>query len=79
MIHFVGWIIVGFVAVVMVLNGTFMLISPSAWFRLPSWLRAQGTLTQDRYSSGWGALQLPIAGGLIIASIIWVLHSMFSR
>jgi hypothetical protein len=76
MMHVVGWIIVAVVVVLMVINGSFMLVSPRAWFRLPSWLRAQGTLTEDRYSIGWGALQLRIAGGLMLASIGWVAYAM---
>jgi uncharacterized membrane protein len=34
------------VALVLV-NGVVMMISPTRWFKLPSWLRAQGTLTEE--------------------------------
>lgn len=76
MIRVFGWLIVAFVVIVMTVNGAFMLVSPRAWFRLPGWLRAQGTLTQDRYGVGWGAIQLRIAGGLILGSIAWVAYAM---
>lgn len=74
--HTVGWVVVGVVAALMIINGSVMLISPRAWFRLPSWLRAQGTLTEDRYAKGWGAVQVRIAGGLILGSIAWVVNAM---
>jgi hypothetical protein len=76
MIRVIGWIVVAFVVIVMTINAAFMLISPRAWFRLPVWLRAQGTLTEDRYSAGWGAVQLRIAGALMLGSIGWVAYAM---
>jgi hypothetical protein len=76
MIHIVGWIVVAAVVVLMTINASFMLVSPRAWFRLPGWLRAQGTLTEERYTVGWGALQLRIAGALILASLGWVAYAM---
>jgi len=76
MIRAVGSVIVAFVVIVMAINALFMLISPRAWFRLPGWLRAQGTVTEERYSVGWGAVQLRIAGGLILGSICWVAYQL---
>jgi hypothetical protein len=76
MIRVIGWIVVGFVVIVMTVNAAFMLVSPRAWFRLPAWLRAQGTLTEARYGAGWGAVQLRIAGALMLGSIVWVAYAM---
>lgn len=72
----IGWVIVAFVVTVMTINAVFMLISPRAWFRLPAWLRAQGTLTEERYGVGWGAVQLRITGALMLGSIVWVAYAM---
>jgi hypothetical protein len=71
-----GWIIVALVAVLMVVNAFVMLVSPRAWFRMPGWLRAQGTLTEDRYGRGWGAVQLRLGGALILGSIGWVIYQV---
>lgn len=67
-----GWTMFALVVIVMTINASFMVVSPRAWFRLPGWLRAQGTLTQDKYSTGSGAVQLRIAGVLILTSLAWV-------
>lgn len=58
-------------------NGLYMLVSPRAWFRLPGWLRAQGTLTRERYTAGWGAIQVRIAGAALLCLIIWGLFEIF--
>lgn len=36
-----GWLTVAAVGVVPVVNGLFMVLSPRAWFRLPSWIPAR--------------------------------------
>ena len=55
----------------MAINGVFMLASPAAWSRLPGWLRAQGTLTED---GRWRAVYVRVTGALILAGIGWVLY-----
>jgi hypothetical protein len=72
-----GWCIAVIVGIVMVINAGFMVASPRTWFHLPAWLRTQGSLTEDRYSGGWGALQIRLTGGAILATIAWVLYDMF--
>ena len=67
------------VGAVMAINAAFMLASPRAWFRLPGWLRAQGSLVADKYYAGWGAIQIRVTGALILAAIAWVLYDMISR
>ena len=49
----VGWCLAIAVGVIMTINAAFMLASPRTWFRLPGWLKAQGSLTEDKHSSGW--------------------------
>jgi hypothetical protein len=56
-----------------------MLASPRSWFRLPTSLRAQGSLIEDKYANGWGAIQIRMTGALILAAIAWVLYDMFLR
>ena len=36
------------VAAVIAINRDFMLVSPRAWFRLPTWIFAKGTLTEKK-------------------------------
>jgi hypothetical protein len=69
-----GWSIVVVVGAVMFVNALFMLASPAAWFRLPRWVRAQGTLTEQKYASGWGSVTLRLAGAVMLAVIGWVLY-----
>jgi len=63
--------------VYVILNASFMLVSPRGWFKLPPWLRAHGVLTEAKYASGWGALQVRLCGALLIATVIWIIYDMF--
>jgi len=76
MMQTVGWFAVCTLALVLLVNGAFMLVSPRAWFRLPDYLRFSGSLTEERYSSGWGGLQTRITGGLFVSGILWVIYHM---
>jgi len=75
----VGIFVIVLFGLMMAINGALMLASPRVWFRLPRWLGVHGSLTEDRYATGWGAIQVRIAGGLSLAGIIWVLCNMFLR
>ena len=70
-------------AVVVVLalsaNAVYMLVSPQAWFRLPGWIRLNGTLTEKRYGIGWGAVQVRLLGAIMLAVIVWVAHHALSH
>jgi hypothetical protein len=79
MTRIVGWSIAILVGLLMTINSAFMLASPRAWFRLPGWLRAQGSLAEDKYASGWGAIQIRVTGAIILAVIAWVLYDMLLR
>ena len=68
----IAWTIFAIVAMVMIINAVFMLVSPCAWFRLPGWLRVRGTVTEERYKSGGGEVQLRLGGFVILASFVWV-------
>ena len=69
-----GWVVVAIVGAVVAWNAAFMAISPTAWFRLPGWMRANGALSRDKYSHGWGAIQLRLAGVAMLGVISWVLY-----
>ncbi len=53
------------------INAAFMLASPRAWFRLPGWLKAQGSLSEERYRHGLGALEIRFVGAVILAALAW--------
>ena len=79
MLQVVGWCIASVVGVIMLINAFFMLISPSAWFRLPGWIRAQGSLAEEKYASGRGALGVRLTGAVILAGIAWVLYDSLTK
>ena len=59
-------------------NGTLMLISPRIWFRVPQWVRLSGSLSETKYSSGWGAAQIRALGACLLAIMVWFLHGCVS-
>jgi hypothetical protein len=74
MTHFLGWFTVAVVFIVIAVNAAFMLISPRAWFRLPDWFPGRGSMTERKYGSGLGAVETRLAGGAMLAAILWVLY-----
>lgn len=62
-----------------IVNGLYMLVSPRAWYRLPQWFRASGSLSEEKYSSGWGAIQVRIVGASFLAATAWILYDLLSR
>ena len=74
-----GWTTVAIIGATLLVNALFMLASPKAWFRLPYWARAQGSLTERKYSSGSGAVQVRLTGAVVLALIIWVLYNSLLR
>jgi hypothetical protein len=79
MLHILGWVSLLLLIGLIAINALFMLISPQAWFRLPGWIRAQGTLTEKKYGTGFGAIQVRITGVLVIGVIVWVLYDSLLR
>lgn len=78
MMRVVGWLGLSILGTILTISGIFMLISPRAWFRLPVWIRTQGSLTGRRYASGLGAVQVRIAGAVFLAGIAWVLYAFLT-
>ena len=70
--------IICFVVVLGVLsvNAPLMFISPRAWFRLPTWIRLSGSLSEAKYSAGWGAVQVRILGAVLLATILYFRHGL---
>ena len=79
MLHILGWGALAITVFMIAVNALYMLISPRAWFRLPGWIRANGSLTEKQYASGWGAAQVRITGGMGIAVILWVFYDAVLR
>ena len=73
-----GLVAVALLGVLIGINGLYMLLSPSAWFRLPNWLAARGSLTKERYAQGRGAIEVRITGAVMVAAIGWILYDMFA-
>jgi hypothetical protein len=63
---------------VLAFNGAMMLLAPRHWFRLPTWLGFQGTLTEKRYGGG-GAISVRLTGAAFLAAIGWVVYGAFIR
>jgi hypothetical protein len=74
-----GWSFIVVLGAVLLVNALFMLASPRAWFRLPRWVGAQGSLTQEKYASGWGGMQVRLAGAVMLGFIAWVLYHSLAR
>jgi hypothetical protein len=79
MLQLVGLCIAIAVGLIVTINAAVMLASPRSWFRLPGWLRAQGSLTKNKYSHGSGAVQVRLTGGLTLIAIAWVLYDLLVR
>ncbi len=79
MLRITGWCCVAIVAVIMSVNATYMLISPRAWFRLPGWIGAHGTMTEATYGSGFAAVQVRLTGALLLGVIAWVIYDSFIK
>jgi hypothetical protein len=79
MLHFLGWCGLAVLIMVAAVNAAFMLVSPKAWFRLPSWLLLNGSLTAREYGSGPPAFGIRITGGMLLAGILWVLYDSLLR
>ena len=74
-----GWLAIAVIGVGFVVNGLFMLLSPRAWFRLPDWISGRGSLTEKRYGSGWGAIQVRLLGAIFVGVVFWVLYDALMR
>jgi hypothetical protein len=72
-----GLVVAGVLALVMLINASFMLVSPRAWFRLPVWIRFNGSLAETKYARGRRSLEVQLAGAAMLAIILWVVYDIF--
>jgi hypothetical protein len=71
--HFFGWVFAILTLTMMAVNALLMLFSPRLWFRLPTWVRANARFTTERHSVGFGAVQVRILGGVVLAVLVVVI------
>ncbi len=74
-----GLSIAAVLGAVVVINAFFMLVFPKVWFRLPGWILAKGTLTEKRFASGWGAIEVRLTGAIMLGTIGWVLYHSLTK
>jgi uncharacterized protein YjeT (DUF2065 family) len=67
-----------YLTVAIVINGLLMFVSPRAWFRLPRGLKASGSLSAGRYSSGWGAIEVRLAGAAVLGLMVYMFRRIFA-
>ena len=72
----IGWCCAILVVLLLTINAAYMLVSPRAWFRLPGWLRKEGSLTENKYATGWGAIQVRLTGAGMLTAIAYVLYDI---
>lgn len=71
--HIIAYVLAAWLLVALLLNGGYMLISPSQWFRLPAWVALRAGLSPNKYSRGFGALQIRFVGAAILTVVIWAI------
>jgi hypothetical protein len=76
MLQILGWFMVAFVGVHLVVNALFMLVSPRAWFQLPNWIRTPGFWFEAKCASGGAAIQARLTGAVLLVLIVCVLYAM---
>ena len=59
-------------------NATAMLVSPEVWFRMPAWIRLNGTLTRAKYAKGQGAVQIRLLGAIFLGLLAYMFHAVFA-
>ena len=69
-----GWIMLFVLGAILTINAAVMLVSPRTWFKLPTWIRAQGTISERKNSRGFGALELRLLGALMLACSYYLGH-----
>lgn len=74
-----GWIMLFVLGAILAINAAVMLVSPRTWFKLPTWIRAQGTISERKNSHGFGALELRLLGALMLAAIVWVIYDSVKK
>ncbi len=75
----IGGILLAAFAVMFIVSGVYMLISPRAWLRLPEWFPTAGTAFRERYGTEKALIGIRMTGAIFLAGIAWVVYDYFSR
>jgi hypothetical protein len=79
-LHMIGWLVAILVALMFLVNGAFMFMSPQVWFKLPSWLAPKGGhMTRKRIESVWGDLEVRVCGAIFLGVPIWVVYNVLFK
>jgi hypothetical protein len=73
----IGWVAASLVGFMFTFNGIVMVVSPRTWFRLPSWFAGRGTMTERKYSTRNGSLQVRVLGAIFVAAVAYLLINLF--
>lgn len=71
--HFLAWVFAILTLTMMAVNAFCMVLSPRVWFRLPGWIRANARFTAEKHSTGFGATQVRILGGVVLLVLIVII------
>jgi hypothetical protein len=75
-----GWLIFfGMLMLVISLNAFYKLFLPQAWFRLPPWIRATGTLKVRNYATAGRTIGLRFTGAVFLAVIGWIIFDLLVK
>ena len=77
-LHWLPHVYMWILTIGLTINGLFMLISPSAWFRLPWWIRGRPGFAERVLAQGWGTVFLRYAGAAILAMATVFAYAYFS-
>jgi hypothetical protein len=55
------------------ISSLYMLISPKAWFDLPSWIGLHGALRRTMVKDRWGSIQIRMLGAIFLLGICYVI------
>ena len=76
--HVAGWVVASWVLAMMLINGIVMLASPRMWFRLPSWIRANGRFKEEDCNNCAQSLAIRALGGIaLVLAIVFVFVIFF--
>ena len=73
------WLLFGAVVAGVLINAASLFLSPRAWSRWPSWLRGKGQFAERRYSDGWSAWPIRIAGAILVGAMLWIVYEALVR
>lgn len=76
--HVAAWVVATWVLGMMLINGVVMLASPRMWFRLPSWIRANGRFKEQACDNRAQSLSIRALGAIaLIIAIVFIFVFVF--